>query len=218
MENLVRILLQRHADALPPLDGYPLTARRFAAGELLSSAGDPLTRLCFITEGAAAVYRPLENGRVALLREYGGANTVGELELLMGYPTLTSDVRTLTHGSMLVIPLDEARGRIFDDPAMLRYLGREVAKKLEHTSRLAAQDHSYPLANRLAAFLLHARQGNRLTLRWSQVCDLMGVSYRHLLRTLSDFCDAGWLARDPDGYRILDVRALQALGGSIRYD
>lgn len=218
MDRLTALLLERHAQELPPLAGYPLTSHRFAVGEKLAASGDPLTSLCFVAEGRATVHRTLENGSAVLLREYGGLHTVGELELLMGYPTLTGDVRALTAGALLALPLPATRERIFADPVLLAYLGREVARKLEHTSRIAAQDHFYPLAERLAAYLLYARRGDRLPLNWMRVSDLMGASYRHQLRVLHDFCEAGWLVRAPEGYRIRDEAALRLLGGAIRYD
>ena len=157
MDARTLALFERHAASLPPLAAYPLESVRFQAGEALAEAGEPVTRLGFVTEGLATVKNALENGREALLCEYSGQHTVGELEVLMDYPVYASQVQAITRGVMLLIPLtEETRAQIAADAALLRYLGQIVASKLERMSRIAAQDRSYPLAERLAAYLLYA--------------------------------------------------------------
>lgn len=211
-------LLHQYADMLPSLADYPVSTLRFAAGAFLAHAGDSLTRLCFVVAGSVTVYQLMENGRVSLLREYSSVQTIGELEFLMDYPTLTSDVRADTDGVMLVIPLEGARERLYADAALLRYLGREVARKLERTSRLGTQDRLYPIAQRLAAYLLYAQKAGHVRIHLTRLSELMGTSYRHLLRTLQQFCDAGWLLRENGGYRILQTEQLARMGRGIRYD
>lgn len=218
MEPRALALWQKHVDRLPPLADYPITVRRFVAGEALATAGEPLTRLCFVVEGCATVHSMMENGRAVLLMEYRGVQCIGELELLTDTPTLTSDIRSITRGAMLCIPLENTREQILCDPAMLLHLAREVAKKLARTSRLASQDRLYPLAARLAAYLLYAQQGNRVTLHLTRLAEQMGTSYRHLLRTLREFADQQWLVREGSGYRVLDPQALAQLGKGIHYN
>lgn len=218
MDARTYALWRKHADKLPPLEGYPVSFRRFTAGELLATAGEPLTYLCFVVEGCAAVHSLMENGRIALLTEYRGIQSIGELEFLMQYPTLTSDIRAITKGAMLRIPLDEALEQLYADAAILRYLGREVARKLERTSRLATQDRLYPVSARLAAYLLYAQRNRQQNVHLTRLSELMGTSYRHLLRTLREFCDAGWLTHETGQYRVLDAEALARLAGQIRYD
>ena len=221
-EALVKTLLRRYGEALPPLEGYPLKARRFVAGEMLAQPGEPLENLCFLVEGCATVYNAMENGRAAMLTEYRGVQTIGELELLMEGPVLTGSIQAGTAGAMLYLPLKPSRERLLRDAAILRYLGREVARKLEHSSRLSAQDRLYPLSARLAAYLLYRQSvpeaEPRLTMPLTRLCELMGTSYRHLLRTLREYCECGYLARENGGYRIVDAEGLKRLGGSLRYD
>ena len=219
MDARTYALWRKYASQLPPLEGYPVFSTRFAAGEKLAGSGEPLTRLSFVVEGLATVHNTTENGRAVLLREYVGVQSIGELELLMDYPTYTSDVRAITNGALLYIPLDAAvRERLYADVAVLRQLGRVVAQKLEHSNRLATQDRLYPVAARLAAYLLYIQRNKRLDIHLTRVSELMGTSYRHLLRTLREFCDRGWLEHETDGYRVLDAGALMRLAGQIRYD
>ena len=218
MDARARALLKAHERDLPPLGAYPLTVRSFAAGELLAAAGEPLTQLSFLVEGFATVFSVMENGRVAVLTEYRGVQTIGEVELLMGHPTLTGCVQASTPGTMLCLPLIGWETRIFSDAPLLRFLGREIACKLERSSRLTAQDRLYPLASRLAAYLLYKGEGVHKAINLTRLSEMAGVSYRHLLRTMRTFADKGWICREGDGYRILQPEALARLAGEIRYD
>jgi len=219
MDTRAAALYNRHRHTLPPLDGYPLQMKRFTAGERLAAVGEPLERLCFVVEGCATVHSLMPNGRAALLMEYRGVQTIGELELLTGVPVYSSEVRAVSRGAMLTIALPQSAAQLLADPAVLLYLGGEVARKLDRSSRLAAQDRLYPLAARLAAYLLYAQRGQQGTLNLTRVSELMGASYRHLLRTLHTFVLRGWIVRDGEaGYQIVNSDALAQLGRDIRYD
>lgn len=218
MDAKAQALWKAHEHDLPPLGAYPLTERSFAAGEMLAVAGEPLTQLSFLVEGFATVYSLMENGRVAVLTEYRGVQTIGEVELLMGHPTLTGCVQASTPGIMLCLPLAGWETHLFSDAPLLRFLGREVARKLERSSRLTAQDRLYPLASRLAAYLLYKGKSVHEAINLTRLSEMAGVSYRHLLRTLRVFTDRGWICREGEGYRILQPEALARLAGEIRYD
>jgi len=213
------LLWRRYAANLPPLEDYPLQAVRFHAGEVLAGVGEPLTRLCFMVEGLATVHNVMENGRALLLREFSGVQTIGELELLMAYPVHASAVKAITAGVLLAIPLTPTvRQKAFSDAALLRYLGQVVANKLERSNRIAAQDRLYPVAARLAAFMLYLHHNRQEAINLTRLSELLGTSYRHVLRILRSFVDAGWLGHSGKGYRVLDTAALTRLAGEIRYD
>lgn len=219
MDARTQALWNRHAAELPRLSGYPLQSMRFAAGDTLAGAGEPLTRLGFVVEGRATVHNAMENGRAVLLREYRGVQTVGEVELLLGGSAHLSQVRATTRGAMLCIPLESGvRERICADAALLYYLAREVADKLAHSSRIASQDRLYPARARLAAYLLYQACEGGGAQPLTRVAELLGVSYRHLLRTLRWMQEAGLVAREGRGCRVLDAQALRSLAGEIRYD
>ncbi|OYO76234.1 hypothetical protein CG709_15530, partial [Lachnotalea glycerini] len=45
--------------------------------------------------------------------------------------------------------------------------------------------------------------------------ELLGTSYRHLLRTLRNFCDNGYLLKEKGYYKIIAPNQLRALGAAI---
>lgn len=219
MDARTQLLWNRHAAELPPLAGYPLQSLRFAAGDTLAGAGEPLTRLGFVVEGRATVHNAMENGRAVLLREYRGVQTVGEVELLLSGGAHLSHVRATTRGAMLCIPLESGvRERICADAALLYYLACEVADKLAHSSRIASQDRLYPAQARLAAYLLYQSREAGVAQPLARVAELLGISYRHLLRTLRWMQETGLVAREGRSTRVLDAQALRSLAGEVRYD
>ncbi|UPG66010.1 transcriptional regulator YeiL, partial [Metabacillus endolithicus] len=48
------------------------------------------------------------------------------------------------------------------------------------------------------------------------VCDFLGVSYRHLLHVLSQFCEKGYLQKDGRHYRIVQPNQLEELAEKLR--
>ena len=219
MDARTLALWKKHAVQLPQLAPYPVQAMRFAAGDTLAVAGEPVTRLGFVVEGLATVKNPMENGSAVLLCEYSGLHTVGELELLMDYPVYASQVQATTRGTMLYIPLDEAtKTQLYADAPLLRYLGQIVARKLARISRIASQDRSYPVAQRMAAYLLFAHKSHQRQMPLTRLSELLGASYRHVLRSMQALCQAGLVAHDGQSYRVLDPVGLARLAGEIRYD
>lgn len=200
---------------IPTLASYPFTTRRFARGQALVRYREPLRDLSFMVEGRAKVFRVMENGRCVLHSLFEGVQAIGDLELLLGYPYATTDILALSSGLLLSIPLEPCAQQLLADSAMLRFLGGELARKLERSSRQGAQNLMFPLSARLAAYIVFAAQGSLFTENLVHVSELLATSYRHLLRTLRAFCDQGILARCPAGYRIVDLPALSREGDGI---
>ncbi|MDD3410996.1 MAG: cyclic nucleotide-binding domain-containing protein [Eubacteriales bacterium] len=200
---------------LPPLAAYPAELRRFSPGEALVRQGEPLTHLCLLLQGRARVYTLLPNGRTLLHALSREAGAIGDLELLQGRGTIMNNVQALSAGAMACIPLETCQSALMADPVMLRYLGGELAAKLCQSTRYAAQNMLYPLSARLAAYLGQTEPDGVFDESLIRVSEQLGVSYRHLLRTLHDFCARGLLERCPGGYRVLNAEALRREGAQI---
>lgn len=212
MENRVRLdgypVSRELMDKVPTLMEYPVRARRFRREETLFSYREPITRLSFLAEGRAKVCRVMENGRSVLHAMLDGVEVIGDLELLRGYPEATSDIVAITDGVLLEIPMEACREQLLSDAKMLRFLGGELAVKLERSSRLGSQNLLYPLPARLAAYVLFSAQEGVFHENLGQVSDMLATSYRHLLRVLKGFCAEGMLERCRAGYRIADLGRL----------
>ena len=194
---------------VPTLLHYPVKVRRFAPGEEVVRFQEPIRELQFMVAGRAKVFNVMENGRAVLHTMFQGFEVIGDLEFLRGYPKATTDIQAVTKVVLLGIPLDECKKQLQNDAAMLRFLGEELAKKLERSSRRAAQNLLYPLSARLAAYMLFSAEDGVFAENLVQVSEMLGTSYRHLLRTLKVFCGQGALQHMRKGYRITDEALLR---------
>lgn len=96
--------------------------------------------------------------------EYRGVQTIGGRVMFQSRGVYSNEVRAVSRGAMLTIAAPEGAARAAADPAVLPIPGWGSSAQAGSGSRLAAQDRLYPLAARLAAYLLYAQRGQRGTL------------------------------------------------------
>ncbi len=204
-------LLQR----IPTLINYPVKARAFERGQVLARVGEPMTELSIMVRGRAKVFRVMNNGRAVLYTLFQGLEVIGDLELLLGYPQATTDIVAISQGLLLTLSLSACKQQLLGDTAMLRLLGHELARKLERSSRMGAQNLLYPLQARFAAYLLFSAQKGVFCENLTHVSEQMAASYRHLLRVIRTLCDTGVLEHVGKSYRIRDEEKLREICGEI---
>lgn len=190
----------------------PLTRLFCAArGEDILREGAPSDEmLYYMVEGRAKLRLSLPNGKAALLDFPKAPCFLGEMELL-GVRGETLGVRALERCWLLALPVRECRERLLSDCAFLVYLCRYLGEKERRKTVALSRAQGYPLANRLAEFVLSASSGGQYRERNTDASEYLGVSYRHLQQVLGDFVRAGYLAREGRGYRVADEAALRAL-------
>jgi len=70
---------------------------------------------------------------------------------------------------------------------------------------------SNPLENRLAAFIILSADDNFYKEKHTEVCEYLGVSYRHLLHVLAQLCKKNIIEKQSQGYIIRDRECLEKL-------
>ena len=198
------------------LRGYPLHFYSFAQGTMLARRGEPLVELRFLLHGKAKVYTAMSNGRTVLHTHYEGFQVIGDMELMLGKTEIQTDVQAITDGEAAVLDLRQYGARVMEDGALLRLFGRELAKKLERSSAQSAKNLLYPLSARLADYILVSQKDGLFCEHLGRLSELLGVSYRHLLRTLEAFCGEEILERTGDGYRVLNPERLLEKGSDTQ--
>ena len=207
------------SSGLEALFSFPVADKvrlyRAARGEYIlreGAAGDG--RLYYLVSGRAKLFCSLLNGRTSLLDFFTAPCFIGEIELL-GLRSETMGVRALATCELLALPADELPAQLLNDPVFLRALCLQLAGKERRKTLALNQSHGYPLANRLAAFILSAASGGRYAEKNVDAAEYLGVSYRHLQQVLGEFIARGWLVREARGCRIADEEALRALADEM---
>ncbi|MFH4289055.1 helix-turn-helix domain-containing protein, partial [Acinetobacter baumannii] len=87
--------------------------------------------------------------------------------------------------------------------------------KLNRLSKNSTINLLYPLENRLASYMLAAgeravQHGNRIVFsgNLTETAELLGTSYRHLLRTLNVFCDKEIIKKNDGCFEVVNVEVL----------
>lgn len=208
-------LPQKHRAALGAL-ALPESAANdallvcFERGEFLCQQGEALDYLFFLLWGQASVSLTTREGRTLLLSFYRAGEVLGEVELLddgIG----RSGVQAVSSLGCIALSRAACLGEAQKNPAFLRFLAVTLAKKLDSCSKNSAVNILTPLEGRLCAYIVRTQENGLFREHLSQTSELMGASYRHLLRTLKALCERGVLDRVPGGYEIADSAALTAL-------
>jgi len=183
---------------------------QYEPGEWFLREGQTIEYLYILLTGKAKVCVGARNGRSLLLCYYISEGIIGDLELMTGRRLASTSMQAVTRLICVGIPLERyaptLRGHL---PFVLR-AGEELANKLEARVQSSTEAILRPFEARLCDYLLQTAQDGVCAERLTDVAELLGCSYRHLLRCLGRLCREGLLEKLPRGYRVVNPAALSA--------
>jgi CRP-like cAMP-binding protein len=195
-----------------------LELRRYEKGERLISSGDAVDSLYFIVEGRAKVYSQMENGSSLLVRFYSPFDILGDVELF-SFERFVLNVEALEEVVCLRLDARTIKRDAADNCALLQELCGRLGRKLAEFNASAAINLRYPVANRLASYLLAVECEKECrslgTDDLGELADLLGASYRQLSRVLRDFKDEGILEERRGKLRIRARDRLELLARDL---
>lgn len=185
-----------------------------AAGEFIVRPAERPVYLFWLARGRAKLYATLPNGRVSLIDFFRAPCFIGEIELVNASHEPRA-VQAIEDCWCLALPVKQCRTSLLDDAVFLRLLCVTLSQKNYRNIVSLTQNQSFPLANRLAAFILLTQHNNVYREKHTQVAEYMGVSYRHLLFVFAQFCDDGLLEKSSAGYVIKNGPAVVRLARAM---
>ena len=171
--------------------------------------------LFYVMEGKAKIYVTHQNGKASLLNFVHTNEFIGEMELLHEV-YYTRGVQAATRTVCLALPFHPCRSELLEDAKFLRELTKVLSVKATIMAEKYSQTLAYPLENRLADFILQTADEGLYREKHVIVCDYLGVSYRHLLHVLAQFCEKGYLEKERRYYLIKDEESLYRLAGMLK--
>lgn len=187
----------------------------YERGEWIIQEGILPEHLFFVVEGSAKIYVTHQNGKVSLLSFVNQFDFIGEMELLHEV-YYSKGIQTSTKTICFAIPFWDCKEKLLADAKFLRHLSIFLSNKATRMAAKYSQTLAYPLDNRLAEFILQTADNDMYKEKHVTVCDFLGVSYRHLLFVLAQFCENGYLEKEGRGYRILERDALVDLANALK--
>lgn len=187
---------------------------QFNAREFILNEGDKSEYLYYLIDGKAKLYLTHKNGKVSIINFIEAPCFIGEMELI-GAQVESNGVQALTSCHCFAISIADCRDKILSDVKFLKYLCTFLGKKALYNTSNYTKNQSYPLENRLAAFILLTSNNLLYTEKHTEASEFLGVSYRHLLYVLADFIKRGILLKEDCGYRIIDLDSLDKLANEM---
>ncbi len=194
---------------------------KFNKGEHICRAGESITKLYFLVSGKAKVYTILSNGKQLLLSFNNPLELIGDLECIK-LNTFHCSIQAIQETFCISVDLDIIRGRLMDDGKFLRYIISSLGKKLTQNTDHNSINLLYPLENRLASYILATSvddEGKEIEIipdfNLTEISELLGTSYRHLLRTLTKFVEKGAVNKKNTSYEIIRRDILKGLAGDL---
>jgi CRP-like cAMP-binding protein len=171
--------------------------------------------LFYVMEGKAKIYVTHQNGKVSLINFINAKDYIGEMELLNDV-YYTKGIQASTKTICFALPIYRYRTQLLEDAKFLRELTKFLSVKATLMAAKYSQSLAFPLENRLADFILQTADEGIYKEKHVTVCDYLGVSYRHLLHVLTQFCDKKYLQKKGRNYQIKQYHSLYELAEVLK--
>lgn len=183
---------------------------RFKKGEYLCREEEKMEYLLFLLSGKAKISITAANGKTLLLSFYSKGEVLGDVEMMLSECVGTTNVVALTEIECIGVPTAYCKEVLSTHIEFMNFIAAALAKKLEVSSRHNAMKILYTLENRLCAYIAATHENGEFQDNLTEIAELLGTSYRHLLRTIQELCEEGVLERcSRTKYCIKDLAALR---------
>lgn len=183
---------------------------RYARGEYLCHEGGQLDEIFYIIEGKVKISVGSREGKTLLICFYEAEGIIGSIEVLTGKPA-TATAQAVSDTLCIAVPI-AGNGTFFHTNAtFLDYLCTTMSVMFAKSSRNSAINILHPLQTRLCSYIVLMHDQGRFHENLTETSELLGTSYRHLLRELARLCQDGVLVKKKDGYHVADFDRLTEL-------
>ena len=222
---LDKYISQYHMDQLFTKDMRPyMELFCYQKNEFIVRDSEKMSYLIFLVNGKAKVFTTLSNGKSLLLCFYQDFKVLGDLEIT-GSPNAVTNIQVMEDTICIGIPIEKVKILLMEDAKFLRFICSSLGDKLYRCSKNSSINLLYSLENRLASYIYtagdrikdSAERKSKIMFKenMTEIAELLGTSYRHLLRTLNGLCQKGVLRKVYDGYEVLDELYLTRLSADL---
>jgi CRP/FNR family putative post-exponential-phase nitrogen-starvation transcriptional regulator len=185
---------------------------RYKSGEFIIRQGYPCPYVLLVLGGRMKVFNTVPSGRTLLFCYDTKSGVIGEVEFASDSETAASSVQAVTDVSCLAIPRARYKNELKSNIAFMNAVSAALAQKLYRSSSNSAAAILHPLSSRLCSYIAMTNTDGCFREKLTETAEMLGTSYRHLLRTLDGLCANGILEKTPRGYLIRDEAALRRIG------
>ena len=182
---------------------------RYERCEWMLLSEQEIPYLYILVSGKLKVCMSDESGRNLLLCYYVSEGIMGDIELMMGRHEAISSVQAVSPVVCIGLPLHVYAEKMLSNLPFVLRLAKGLSLKLHASVANTTEIILRPFEARLSLYVLQSAQSGVFSERLIDIAEQLGVSYRHLLRSLKTLCEAGLLEKLPNGYHILNESGLR---------
>ncbi|MBE6049944.1 MAG: cyclic nucleotide-binding domain-containing protein [Clostridium sp.] len=190
----------------------------YSKGEHICFQNEKIDKIYFFVKGKLKVYRTLENGKSLLIMFYYPFMPLGDVEIF-NYEDADANVTAVEDSYLITLEYEKVRKILLNDVKYLKYTCESLAQKLKHTSKNGSINILYPLEERLASYIIVTSEKRNKEFIFKEnltnLAELLGCSYRHLLRTIKSLIERELIIKVDDYYKILDYKNLKTLASDL---
>lgn len=194
----------------------PAVTRARAASITSGRTTAAITRVV-ARQGRIKIYSVLDNGQSILAAIYTPFDVLGEVELFASR-RYTLSVEALTETVCLRLPVPVIKKSAKQNYRLFMYLCGRLGAKLRDRIIAESINLRYPVANRLASYLMGSTDGKGRIIGTDdlgELADFLGSSYRQLARVVRRFRTMGILDTMRGRIRVLDRAKLRPLARDL---
>ena len=176
-----------------------------------------LDKILFLVKGCLKIYYISIDGKTHALTYISPFAMLGDMEFV-GEANGPYAV-AVTEVECIAIALAKYQAVLEEDRNFCKYVMKCLGRKVTLTSQQNFFRSLHTKESRLAMYILVHQDAAKIRHNWSEVASLLAISYRQLMRLLSQFCTQGYLERvDKKGtYKLINQKALQKLADQMQW-
>ncbi|SMQ64423.1 cAMP-binding domain of CRP or a regulatory subunit of cAMP-dependent protein kinases [Bacillus sp. OV166] len=196
----------------------------FEQGELICSQGEASQYLYVLVKGKVKIYTSSPEGNTLILSFKKPLEVIGDIEYVQGIDIINT-VEAVSPVWMIGIHHRWLKKYGSDHAPLLQFLLDIITKKFHLKNNSMSFNIMYPVEVRLASYLLSVSfdesdslNKNQLSISIKDAANLIGTSYRHLNRVITQFCEDGLIERNRGSILVKDRNGLRDLAGGNIYE
>ncbi|MEH7373937.1 Crp/Fnr family transcriptional regulator [Neobacillus drentensis] len=196
----------------------------FEQGELICSQGEASQYLYVLVKGKVKIYTSSPEGNTLILSFKKPLEVIGDIEYVQGIDIINT-VEAVSPVWMIGIHHRWLKKYGSDHAPLLQFLLDIITKKFHLKNNSMSFNIMYPVEVRLASYLLSVSfdefdslNKNQLRISIKDAANLIGTSYRHLNRVITQFCEVGLIERNRGSILVKDRNGLRDLAGGNIYE
>jgi CRP-like cAMP-binding protein len=208
-----------HEPLIPHLSLYS-----FEQGELICSQGEASQYLYVLVKGKVKIYTSSPEGNTLILSFKKPLEVIGDIEYVRGIDIINT-VEAVSPVWMIGIHHRWLKKYGSDHAPLLQFLLDIITRKFHLKNNSMSFNIMYPVEVRLASYLLSVSfdesdslNKNQLSISIKDAANLIGTSYRHLNRVITQLCAEGLIERNRGSILVKDRNGLRELAGDNIYE